>query len=439
MLLAGVALTAAPWLIRSTILTGNPVAPLANDLFRNPYFHLRTGSELASNMRSLHGIPPSQVPWELAFGDRLTGTFGPLLYLLPLGLLSLGTRTGRICVGAALILAVPWWSNTGARFLMPAAMLAAFALAMVLPRKVAWAVIALQALVCWPPLLNTWQPPYTFRLHEIPWKAAFGMETKEHYLQNHVPEYNVARMVEHYTAPDAGIFSLIPVATAYVARDISVSWQSAGGECLTDALNVAAKIQEQPLYDWTATWPPASLRGVRFRMPVELSREWDLAEVQLFSGDDRLYNSPSWSLRAWPNVWEATLAFDNRRSTVWRTWEPTRRGMFLEVDFDHAQLLSAAVLTSHNGPFEGPLEFHGQGPDGKWRLLSNRPSASQRPPEDLRLEATGVIRRAGYQYLLVPLGPSGNGPLGKQIQEHAPQWGLVAVGNAGPNVLFKLR
>src|SRR5882724_8957449 len=36
----GAALAIGPWMIRSTVLTGNPLAPLANRLFPNPYFHV---------------------------------------------------------------------------------------------------------------------------------------------------------------------------------------------------------------------------------------------------------------------------------------------------------------------------------------------------------------------------------------------------------------
>src|SRR5438045_3328811 len=38
MLAVGVALI-APWMIRDTVMSGNPVAPLFNRWFPNPYFH----------------------------------------------------------------------------------------------------------------------------------------------------------------------------------------------------------------------------------------------------------------------------------------------------------------------------------------------------------------------------------------------------------------
>ncbi len=135
LVVAGAALAVAPWAIRSTVLTRDPVAPLMSSVFRNPYFHVATETDLAKSLRSLNAVAPARVPWELAFGDHLMGTYGPLLFALPLGLLALRKRSARLCLMAAAILAIPWYSNTGARFLMPSLTFAALALGMALPRR----------------------------------------------------------------------------------------------------------------------------------------------------------------------------------------------------------------------------------------------------------------------------------------------------------------
>ena len=72
-----------------------------NRVFPNPYFHIATEQELAASLRSLGEVRPAQVPWELAFGDRLTGTFGPLFLALPIGLIALRRREGRLLWAAA--------------------------------------------------------------------------------------------------------------------------------------------------------------------------------------------------------------------------------------------------------------------------------------------------------------------------------------------------
>ena len=70
-----------------------------NRLFPNPHFHIATDQELAADLRSLGDVARLEVPWELAFGDHLTGTYGPLFFALPIGLLALRRRESAACSG----------------------------------------------------------------------------------------------------------------------------------------------------------------------------------------------------------------------------------------------------------------------------------------------------------------------------------------------------
>ncbi|HWB85602.1 MAG TPA: glycosyltransferase family 39 protein [Bryobacteraceae bacterium] len=429
----------APWLLRNAALTGNPVAPLMNGIFPNGHFHLATEKELSANLRSLGSVKPLSVPWELAFGDHLTGTFGPLLLALPLGLLALRRGAGRLCWAAAVLLALPWFSNTGARFLMPSVAFAALALGMALPRPAAWAAIIIQAILCWPQAINQWETRFAFRLHEFPWRAALRLQAEPEYLRQHVEEYQVAKMVERGTPPGARILALLPVANAYLARDASVPWQSAEGDCMLDDLRLASIYSGNPLYNWRAEWPSQTLRALRFRQTASNESEWDIVDVELYAGPDRVYNSPQSKVRAWPNRWEAPLAFDNSLSTRWRTWQPQRAGMYVELDLDYPQQLSSAILLSHKAAHGAPIEFYGQDMHGRWHLLSRVATADARPPQDLRVEATNALRRAGYHYLLTPTGTGGNTPIGNVLMGHAVEWGLEPVGQAGRYYLYQVK
>lgn len=439
LVVAGAALAIAPWAIRSTVLTRDPAAPLMSAIFRNPYFHAATETDLERGLRSLGAVPASDVPWELAFGDRLVGTYGPLLFAMPLALIALRKRNGWLVLAAAVVLAIPWYSNSGARFLMPALVFGGMALGMALPRPAALAAIALQAIGCMPPLLDARLPAWQFRLHDFPWRAALRLEPEERYLLNHVPEYGVARMVERSTPPEARIFSLIPVANAYLARDVTVTWTSAEGDRMADALRTASIYPGQWFYDWKASWRPESLRALRFRMPASFEGEWDIAETQLYSGEVPIAPSPQWTLRAWPNRWEAPLAFDRLTVTGWRTWEPIRRGNYFEVDLDHPQLLTGVVLKTHTPAYRLMLDFYGQTLDGKWRRLTRYSDAIELPPLDLRLEAAKALRRNGFSYVLGPLGFDPWTPLARRMRSEAPQWGLETVAEGSNAVLFRIR
>ena len=436
---AAVALVTVPWAARDWVLTGNPVAPFANSIFPNPDFHVLTEKELSSSLASLGAVKPLGVAWELAFGDRLTGTFGPLLWALPLGLVAWRSRAGRLCLVAALIVALPWLSNKGARFLMPAVALAALPLGVVLPRRVAWAAIAVQAIVCWPQVLNGWQPEWTFRLHHFPWQAALRTEPEADYIARNSVEYRIARMVRSATPPGARIFSFDAVADAYVARDVTVSWQSAEGDRMADILRMATFYRRDPLYAWSGNWPPIPLRTLRFRLRASYPAEWDICEAELRSGGERIAASPQWTLRAWPNPWEAPAALDGNPTTRWRTWQPMRAGMFFEIGLDHPQRLSGAVLVSHTPIYGVPLEFYGQTLEGRWQRLSATPAAAPLPAADARLQAAAALRRAGFQYVLTPTGAEGNGPIGKLIEGAPLDWDMQKVGEAGGQSLFRIR
>jgi hypothetical protein len=436
---AGAALMAAPWMARGLAITGNPVAPLMSSVFPNPYFHVATEQELAGGMRSLGAVKPLEVPWELAFGDRLTGTFGPLLLALPVGLLALRRREGRLLWAAALLVGLPWISNTGARFLMPAVALAAIALGMSLPRPLAWAAIALQAVLCWPQVMGAGETRYRFRLHEFPIAAALGTESEADYCRRRFEEYNVAKMIERATPPEARTLALMTVANAYLDREVAVTWQSAEGDRLLDTLRLASLYSTTATFDWKARWPETAVRTLRFRMPETYAGEWDINEVQLFSGDDRVFNSPQWTFAGWPNRWEAPLAFDGNPATRWRTWETVRSGMYMDIQMGHPQRLTSAVLVTHTPVFRVRLEIYGLDLKSQWRLLSHSPEAIPRPPQDLRLEAARALKAAGFRYLLAPTGDGGNAPIGNVLVGHEAEWGLERAGEAGRYYLFHVR
>jgi len=437
-LLAGAALAvAAPWILRDVVMTGNPVAPLFNSLFPNPYFHPSMERDLAAALGSWQGVPPWRVPYELMVGGTFAGTMGPVFFALPLGLLALRNRAGRLCWMAAALLALPWFWNTGARFLMPALPFLALALALALPRQALWACVALQAVACWPQVVGLYHREYTWRLERIPWRAALRIQPEQAYLSSLQPAYRVARLVQDNTQPGERIFSLIAAPAAYTDREILVFWHSAEAVQLHDTLRVAVD-RNNTLFDVRAEWTPHPMSALRIRMPQASPVEWVIGEIQLFSGDYRIFGSPQWQLQAWPNVWELPLAFDENQATRWRTWDPIRAGMFVEVDFDRAQTLSGAVMTSPTAFYPLPFDFYGRERDG-WHLLTGRPVVTERPLGNVRMSATRAVRDAGFRYILANNGNDGNGALGADMVGHEVEWGLEKTADLGPVVLFRIK
>ena len=441
LLAAGALPAVAPWLVRNAVVAGNPLAPLGNAVFPSPYFHLLSERILAANLASWGHVAPLDVPWQLAFGDHFTGTFGPLLLALPLILLAWRSRAARLVAAAAVLLALPWLSNQGARFLMPSMALAGLALGAALAGiwrgRAAWAAVALQAVVCWPPALNLWQPDYTFRLHGFPLAAALRIEPQAGYLARTVPEYRVARMVDGHTPVDARIFSLEPVANAYLPRAVTVNWESAEGERMADAVHAA--FQATPMYQRRGRWPAEPLMGLRFRQPAADDGEFDIAEVEIYSKGKRVPVAADWTLIAQPNSWEAALALDRNYATRWRTWQPIEAGMMFEIDFAIPVIADSAALVSPT-PLEGvPLEIWVKPANDDWRLVGNPPHAEVSPAVPRRPEATAALRSDGFGYLLAPVAERGEGLIGADMLANPLAWDLDPVARTESSALFRIR
>ncbi len=428
----------ALWMARNAVVAGNPFAPLFNAWFPNPYFHASTERELAHMLANYGGVPLWRAPWELAVGGALQGTFGPMFLAAPLGLLALRRKAGRLCWAAAALLALPWFANAGARFLLPSLPFLWLAFAMALPGRALWAAAALQAVLCWPAVMDLYSAPYSWRLRGFPWRAAAGLEDEAKFLRRRLHEYPLARMLEENVPAGARVYSLTAVAKAYTTRDVLVYWHSAEAERLGDVLRVAGPWSREPLYDLRAEWPAQPLRGFRVRLPAAHSGELDIHELRLFSRGDRVMVSPQWTLTASAQPWELPWAFDDNLATRWRTWGPMRPGTYVQIDFDRPQVLTSAVVVSHTPVYRAPVEFEGLTPGG-WRLLSGAPEALLREPRDLRLQAAWAVKRAGFGYILAPADESGNGPLGKMMSADPLGWGLQPVARAGPYWLFKIR
>ncbi len=387
----------------------------------------------------MYNAPPWRALWELAAGGALQGIFGPALLAAPLGFAALRWKFGRLCWAAAALLALPWFFNSGARFLLPALPFVWLAFAMAAPRRTLWAAAAFQAVLCWPAMIDLYGGPHSWRLRGFPLRAAAGLEEEAAFLRRQVYEYPVARLIEEAVPPGARVFSLTPVAKAYTTRDVLVYWHSSRGERLADALRVAGLWSRDPLFELRGEWPARPLRGLRFRLGGKHTAEWDIREVRLFSRQDRVLASPQWTLSASSNPWDLPWAFDDNFATRWRSRDPMRPGMFVEVLFDRAQVLTAAVLVSQAPHAQGiPMEFEGLTPGG-WRPLPARVAAQPHPEMFLRREATWTMRKAGFEYLLAPADESGNGALGKSLSAEPVEWGLEPAGQVGPYCLFRIR
>ena len=427
----------APWMIRAVVLTGNPLAPLFNAWFPNPYFLEATDRVLARFMRTYDGFSYRNAAWELTVGGASHGIVGPLFLLLPVGLLALRTAAGRWLWIAGALFALPWLSNVGTRFLMPALPFFALALAMALPRPLGWAALLFHAVMSWPAVLDRYARPGLWSLHGVPWRAALRIQPEPEYLRATLWDYRIAEMINASARPERRVYALTALSDAYIDREIVSYWQSALGVRLRETLLEAAYTGMVPLFDWTATWPAEPLRALRLRATAADKYEWEIHEASLFTPEGAFLPVDRWQLAAWPNLYEAPFALDRNQATRWRSWEPARPGMYFELDFAAPQRVAGVTVSAH---WETPgIEVFGLAADGRWRRIGGHFERTARPLENLRRAAMRQVSQAGIDYIVTPVeGDLGGAWLGKDLADHAAEYGLTEVARYEVMRLYKV-
>ncbi len=451
------ALFAVPWLVKNAVVVGNPVAPFFNSVFENPHVHVSFERIYALFMRHYGGLAEKnwtdylRFPWEAAVaGAKLQGLLGPLFLGAPLGLLALRDKLGRRVWVAALILALPWMTNIGTRFLIPSLVWLALAMGMAIWRRpgvaagvVTGVLVAGHAVGSWPEAIEKWNKQQPWRLAPAaPWRAALRLESEDQYLRRVLPGYAVARMIEEKVPPGKRVFSPDGVAEAYTSREVLVSYQCAQCEVLMDDLLGPVLREYGPVRVIRFDWSPRELRGVRLVQTGSDEREmWSMHEVLLFAGVQYVAPQPSWKIRARPNGWDGARALDGDPATRWRSWWPLYPGMQYQVDFPGPLRLSALEVHASADQDQMRMRLEAQDALGRWLPLATRMRRAdhEAPRVEMKRLATWDLKRAGVDYILTDLRGEGMNVIGPHLAKDPGAWGLRLVGEYGPIRLYEIR
>ncbi len=426
----------APWVLRALLLTGNPVAPLLNSIFPNPYFRGMTEANLMGIRELLQRVGPAGVPLEIAVrGEVVHGLLGPVFLLAPLALLALRKQAGRALFLAATVVSIPFFPNAGTRFLLPALPFVALALTMSLPRAAVLPLVAAHTVLSWPGVVGLYSPPSAWRLQGIPLQAALHLEPEDEYLHRTVWAYETARLVNRNLRPGEPFYDLTAAPWAYFHAVPVSPWQSDTGERITAALQFAAMPDGSPLDDFRTEWAAARYTGVRFRNRIDAAVPWSIHEVHVLLKGDPVRPRRGWSLEAEPNVWESVFVLDRNPVTRWTTWVAARAGMYLELDFAKPQAMSGVIVTSP--PWHG-LVIDLRREDGTWQTVAAG-TWHPRPPLNVRRSAIRLLKSAGIRYVLAPFGHRSYRTLGEFLIQHKQDWGLTEVGTARDAMLLKVQ
>lgn len=422
----------APWMLRAWWMSGNPVAPLLNDWFPNPFFHPATEEALKQYVGS-YGVAWRDMALELTLGGaRLNGLLGPALLAAPLGLLALRRSAGQALWVAAAVASIPWWFNHGTRFLLPAAMFLCLAMAAALPRQLAWLLALVQGIACWPAVMDRWVDPAAWRIKDIPVAAAFGIEREEDYLKRVSPEYRIASFVKAHTKEGDRILDLVGIATGCAGRPVFNHWQYADAERAADALRVSAFADAGTFRQLQALWSPRKLSAIRVELLGPSRQSWALQEIELLRNGAAIFPSRKWELDADPNPWETPLLFDRNPASRWQSWANAEPGMYVEVWFPEPLDCDGIRILGWRDD-SAPVRISGREVVGGWVTLSRSPDRRATPPLSLRGWAHRYLRHEGFVGLIVQgsEGIGGDRPwsrLGRILLDHPGDWGLHPLG-----------
>jgi hypothetical protein len=234
------ALPIAPWLLRNWFWLGNPLAPFFNRWFPNPFFSLSSETAYLADLGHFEGLHHWwQFPLDITlYGARIPGFLGPVFLLAPLAILALPYRHGRRLLAAAAIFSLPIFFNAATRFLLPGMPFLALALGLALQNSpgILPLLAVAQALFCWPGVTPLYAADWSWRIREIPVRAALRLEPESDFLLRRLPDYALKPAIDAAVPSSARIFSFSTRPEAYLGRTIVVGYESAEGNQLQDSL-----------------------------------------------------------------------------------------------------------------------------------------------------------------------------------------------------------
>lgn len=396
-------IVAAPWILRNWIWLGNPFAPFLNAWFPNPYYHAGMEKIYVDSLSHYDGLKHAwEIPLQLTMrGSLVQGVVGPVFLLAPLALLALREQLGRRLLAAAVVFAVPAYFNVGARFLIPALPFGALALGVGLSRSpgVLPALALFHAIVCWPAVLSTYCDHWTWRVASIPMRAALRLEPEWPYIVARLGDLKLKALIEQVVPAGEKIFSFAGRPEAYLDRDIVVQYESTLGNRIQDVLT--SPLAHLPKHLQAFQFLPVPARGVRVRNLASAANFWTVAEMRIRFQGRELPRMPAWRLSAWPNGWEAPLAFDNSYASRWSTWQAMSPGARLQIEFGRSEMVDSVWLEC-DPAWEAKVQVEVLTDRGRWVAITDTAEHSTvELPTGIRRAATRDVKDLGIRFLWI--------------------------------------
>ncbi len=436
---AGAALIPSlPWVVRTYLLTGNPIAPLGNGLFPNDHFHAHTERILTSYL-SGYGAEG----WEfwrsiLWGGAALQGLIGPVCILLPLGLLAFGRRETRPIAAAGLVLLLPWAANHGARFVLPAVPFLALGLSAVAPRAVTAAAVAAHAVLAWPGALSLYADREAWRLTGFPWQAALRIESPAAYLARELYEYRFTKRAAARIKPGETLLDLYGLPYAYLPVVPLGPLPCAAFDNLVYTLNSARGAPPELLHGLECRWPPQFLREIRIAVEAPWTAPFSIAEARLLRGGRPAGIGRNWWLDAWPNGGDSPLAMDNNKASRWSTLDPAAGGEWWAVRFDRPVPADGALFHIVNAAPSLRLKVTVTDLAGQASQVCRDAPFRPGPVVFHRKAAMAFVRSRGVRWIAGSRRGDGHAALIRELEMAPAAFGVAIVERVDDLMLFRV-
>ena len=432
------AILIAPWMIKNWVVIGNPVAPLMNKWFPNPYVSVAFEREWVRQITHVDGYTPITRFLDTTFRAGPAGSILGVAFLLaPLAVFALRRPAGRQLLTAALVVGLVCGINVKTRFLLPAIPFIAIALGLALlriPGALA-GVILLQAVLCWPTVLTRYADGGLRVRHFLP-RQALRIEPEDSTLAYRLPDYRLARMVEHLVPPNGRVFSFAIPPEAYTTRELLIFYESTPNIAAMDMLLQASAPDRPRLSQFSFAIEPRLLRAIRVVQTNENSvDQWTVAELHIHLGASELVRSPQWKIDAQPNPFEVGEAFDRKAITRWSSRQALYKGMWIGVDFGKPERLDRVSLDCSPDQYRVTLRLEGQDSSGEWKTLATETRRLElSAAEDLRPAATDELKRRGITHVLI--GPTF--PPATDMAANPDAWRLRFLGETNATRLYAI-
>ncbi|MBI1353988.1 MAG: hypothetical protein GC160_06550 [Acidobacteria bacterium] len=427
------------WAGRNLVIAGSPTAPFYNEAFPTPYattlweqgFRDFVSDYRHAGERS-EGSDPLWKLWEVTVGgERLGGFTGPVFWAAPLALLGWRRRGFAPFALALAVAVIPWFSNAGTRFLIPALAFLSLLMALGLQslgRGARWAGLALVAfhgVSVWPTVAEQWlAEPRIFRIEEEPWRVVLGFEPWEVFVQRHNAAFTGARGLAKSAPPGSRALAFDLSADAYFPGEILDSRFSVlGGDALRDLL-LPVEPDLAPTWRIRLLWDAArEVQELELRQTAAGPVEWEIAEIRTI---------PQAELRVEPDrrPWTADRLSDGDPLSVWRSGSsltPARLTVRLARPARIEGLEIVTPLNQRDAKFE-ISHFPA-------RIAIDRLQFS---PAALRAAAHNSLRNKGIGYLMGNLDAGGHSVALAPIDRDPAAWGLREVWREGPWRAFQV-